>query len=150
MIRRWWQDTPIGHSPLDPDTGQIPDDPVEQTFARWTWAGARVAFFWIAAAFGLYVSGVLPPRLSIPQVEGLFHLSAEQFAAQTGSPQRWAWLGHLAAGDALSLAGLVFTLAVMALAYLATLRVLLRQRDWLYAGLVLLQVAIFVFAALSG
>lgn len=141
---------PVGHSPRDPDTGQVPDNPVEQAFARWTWAGARLAFLWVTVAFALYISGVLPARLPITEVERLFHLPAAEFTAQTGSPRGWAWLGDLRMGDALSLAGLVFSSAVMVLAYLATLWVLVRRRDWLYALLAALQVAIFVYAALRG
>ena len=148
-LRRLLSDTPIGHSPLDPDTGQIPDNPVEQAFARWAWAGARIGFLWIATAFALYVSGVLPPVLPIPVVERSFGLSAAEFSVQRGAPSLWASVVHWSAGDALALAGLVFTVAVMALAYLATGWVLLRQRDWLFAGLVLLQVAVFAYAAFA-
>jgi hypothetical protein len=123
---------------------------VEQAFARWSWAGARLAFLWVAIAFALYVSGVLPARLPIAEVERRFHLPAAEFIAQTGAPRGWEWLGEMTRGDSLSLAGLVFSAAVMALAYLATLWVLLRRRDWLYAALVALQVAVFAYAALRG
>jgi hypothetical protein len=143
------REPPLGHSPSEPDTGQLPDNPAEQAFARWTWAGARLAFFWIGGAFALYVSGVLPPGQPIAEVERQFHLPAGRFVAETGAPRGWSWLQHLGQGDALSLAGLVFTVAVLALAYLATLRVLLRQRDWLYAALVAAQIGVFVWAALA-
>lgn len=146
---RLLREPPLGHSPSEPDTGQLPDNPVEQAFARWTWAGARLAFFWIGGAFALYVSGALPPGLSIAEVERQFHLPAERFVAETGAPRGWSWLRHLEQGDALSLAGLVFTVAVVGLAYLATLRVLLRRRDWLYVALVAAQVGVFVYAALA-
>ena len=43
----------------------------------------------------------------------------------------------------------MFTVAVVGLAYLATLRVLLRRRDWLYVALVAEQVGVFVYAALA-
>ncbi|HEX7925970.1 MAG TPA: hypothetical protein VF678_00165 [bacterium] len=148
-LRRLLSDTPIGHSPLDPDTGQIPDNPVEQAFARWAWAGARIGFLWVAVAFGLYVTGALPPLVPIPAVEQSFHLSAAELATQQGTPDLWPLITRWGRGDALSLAGLVFTTAVMALAYLATGWVLLRQRDWLFAGLVLLQVAVFAYAAFA-
>ncbi len=144
-----FREPPLGHSSREPDTGQIADNPVEQAFARWMWAGARLAFLWIAGAFALYVTGALPSRLPIPQVEGSFHLSADAFVAQTGAHHGWSWLPFLEQGDGLSLAGIVFTVAVVGLAYGAALWVLLRQRDWLYAALALLQVLVFVWAALG-
>jgi hypothetical protein len=148
-LRRLLSGPLLGHSSREPDTGQLPDNPVEQAFARWAWAGARIAFFWIAAAFALYVSGLLPPRLPIPELEARFGLPVGPFLAQTGAQPGWAWLAQLGYGDHLSLAGLVFTTGAVMLAFLATLAPLLRQRDWLYVGLVAFQVLIFVWAALS-
>lgn len=139
----------FGHSRREPDTGLLPDNPIEQVFARWTWAGARLAFLWIAIAFVLYLSDLLPPLLPIPEVERQFHLSASKFSAETGAPRGWAWSENLAYGDVLCLAGLVFTVAVIGLAYLAILTILIRRRDWIYAALSAAQALVFLWAALA-
>jgi hypothetical protein len=126
-----------------------PDAAADGTFARVASAGSRVAFVAVSLAFVLYISGWLPALVPVAVVEREFHRDAADFVRVTGAPAGWSWLGRLGHGDALSLAGMVLLVAVVAAAFLSLLPGYLRRRDWLYAALVAAQLAVFAGAMLA-
>jgi hypothetical protein len=126
-----------------------PEPAADGTFARVASAGSRVAFVAVSLAFVLYISGWLPALVPVAVVEREFHRDAADFVRVTGAPAGWSWLGRLGHGDALSLAGMVLPVAVVAAAFLSLLPGYLRRRDWLYAALVAAQLAVFAGAMLA-
>lgn len=119
------------------------------TFARIEEMGARVGLALTLIGFTLYVSGVLAPFLPIETLVRHWGSRAEDFARVTGMPTGWGWAGMLGYSDMLALAGLILLSSVVIAAYLSLLVVFLRQRRRAYIFLVLLQLGVFVLAAVG-
>ncbi len=101
----------------------------------------------IAVMFALYVSGLAETRVPAAEVASYWHLDAETYAEETGTPVGWEFLRNLAFGESLSFGSLIF----MALAVIICLAVMvvtfMKSRNLAFAAVVLLQIVVLVVAA---
>lgn len=138
-----------------PQTPQAPlpphsDDPtraLNRRFATIQQWGTHLAVALMLVTFTLYAAGALEPYVPLERMPSLLRHSAETYTELQAVPKGWGWLYHLDHGDMLSLAGLVTLLAVVMAAYLGQLPLLVRERNWTYVTLTLLQFAVFALAA---
>jgi hypothetical protein len=112
---------------------------------RW---GLRAALMFMLGAFAAYVTGLLPSLVSLERLPALLGAGAGDLLAREGLRPGWGWLADWQHGDLLSLSALAATVGVVVLGYLALVPLLLKRRDWVYLGLVVLQ--LFVFAVSAG
>jgi len=138
------QPTPGGPAPAASDGAALALNRRFATLARW---GARLALLAMLVSFALYVTGVLPPLVALQRVPGLLYEGSDVFMRQQAMPPGWSWLRHVGRGDLLTLASLVALQLVVMVAYVGAIPLLLRRRDWVYLGLVLLQLLVFALAA---
>ena len=124
-----------------------PDE--REVYARWLDAGARIGLAALAAAFALYVFGVMDAHVPREQLPALWVLSLEEFRARTGAPAGWGWLALLHKGDYLSLAA-VALLALATLVCYARLVFLYFSRNEKLHGALALAQALVLLAAASG
>ena len=120
---------------------------VKRVFAAVEQYGVWIGVGLTLAGFFLYVTGWLGPYLPIENLIRNRGLPTTEFIRQSGLPGGWDWIWLLGHGDMLALLGLVLLSCVALVAYLCVLPSLLRQRDWIYALLVLMQVGVFLLAA---
>jgi hypothetical protein len=111
---------------------------------RWSgWLGLAV----LVGAFGLYVTGVLPPVIPVDQLPQAWRLSSRELMLQHGLQGGWSWIHSIARGDMLNMLGIAILAGCSALPLLAVTDIYLRRGDRLFAALCLLQVAVLVLAA---
>jgi hypothetical protein len=115
--------------------------------ARLYRAVALIGFSIIAIAFVLYLSGALKVSIGAIEVTSYWHLSAEEYAAETATPYGWEIISGLENGDTLSLASLVFMPVAVIVCLLIMAFAFARKRDWPYFVMVVLQVGVLVIAA---
>jgi hypothetical protein len=107
--------------------------PEQLRYALWLDWGTRLGALVLVFSFGAYLTGWLPPRMSVLELSALWHLPASEFTQRTGMPQGWAWLAHLDQGDMPSL--------------LALVPLYLHAGDRAYAAICLAEVAVLALAA---
>ncbi|MBI4083407.1 MAG: hypothetical protein HY423_12440 [Candidatus Lambdaproteobacteria bacterium] len=112
---------------------------------RW---GTRVALTFAIGALALYMTGALAPYVPAARLVTLWGEDLSTFRAQTGLPAGWDSFRHLRHSDMIAIAGIVSLILVTILAYVALLPQLVRQRDWAFLVVVLLQLAVFLAVAL--
>lgn len=122
-------------------------DAAQRVFARSLRAVSTVALVLVAAAFGLYASGIAPGRISPAEAAASWHLPASELQERSGDAVRWQGLRSLLAGDALSLACLAFLTSGSMLCLLRILPTLLAERRRLLALFVAAEVAVLAVAA---
>ncbi len=101
----------------------------------------------VAVAFVLYVSGFLETSVPVKEVVSYWHLDAESYAEQTGTPVGWEFLSHLARGESLSFGSLVLMALAVIISLSIMVTVFMRKGRSAYAVIVLLQTIILVIAA---
>jgi hypothetical protein len=120
---------------------------MELIYARWLDAAAKTAFIVSLAAFVLYVSGILPPLVSLEALPGLWGLPVDEFLRRTHAPSGWGWLGFVERGEYLNLACLALLACVTLVCYLRMLPALLKEGGRLEAAIAAAQVAVLLAAA---
>ena len=65
---------------------------VQELYARWLGAVARIAFAASLVAFVLYAGGVLPTFVPLDALPALWQLPVGEYLARTGAPVGWGWL----------------------------------------------------------
>jgi len=101
----------------------------------------------LAILFILYATGIVPSARPISEIPELWHLSAAEFRAASGTPTGWAWIRHIGQGEYLSLAGLVVFPAATTIAICILAVLFSRRRAVIWAVMAAVQAAILVFAA---
>ena len=59
----------------------------------------------------------------------------------------WSWLRLVGKGDYLNFVGITLLSAVTIVCFLGILPMLIRKKDWIYAGMALLEALILILAA---
>ena len=108
---------------------------------------AIVGFVIIAAAFILYVSGLLPGNVPVEEVKSYWHLDAGGYAAETGTPFGWDILKSLFRGESLSLGSLVFMAVAVIVGLIIMIAAFMKKGDRVFALVALLQTIVLVLAA---
>ncbi len=121
--------------------------PEQMRYAMWLDWGTRLGALVLVLSFAAYLSGWLPPRLSVHELAALWHLPANKFTQRTGTPQGWAWLAHLHQGDLAGLLGIALLAACSMPCLLALVPLYLRRGDRAYAAICLAQIAVLLLAA---
>lgn len=105
------------------------------------------AFVVLTITFGLYVTGLLPPFVSLARLPLHWGSSVSHYLGETGVRPGWAWVGRLGFGDFLNFLPLAFLGSVIALCYAGLALRLFRARERLLGALALIQIIILALAA---
>ncbi len=109
--------------------------------------GMKAGLLGLVVTFGVYVSGVLPPRVPVTELPRYWSLPVKQYLAATGVHAGWSWLGLLGYGDFLNFVGIAFLSGVTLACYLAILPIFVRKKDLVFAGIAVVEVLVLGLAA---
>jgi len=114
------------------------------TLLSWgTWLGIVI----LTGSFAAYVFGLLPAFIPVERMPSLWTLPAHEYLDKTGTGTGWYWISRLANGEFASLLGIA-TLAACSIAGLgALIPDYVRRRDFAYAVICLLSIAVVLLAA---
>ncbi len=141
------QPTPPGGHPASAEGGPPRNGDVEKRYAailQWFVIGA---FALLLASFVLFGAGILPAAVPAERVPELWGLSAREYSRETAFPTDWAWVRYLGNGDVLNLAALALIGAATPICFVALAVMYLRRRDYAYALMAFLVIAVLVIAA---
>lgn len=110
--------------------------------------GMKIGLAILTAGFLAYVFGLVPAHVPLAEIPNYWKLPAQQYLQQTGMPTAWGWLPMLGKGDILPIAGIAILSGVSGLCFLlALIPAYLRQRDWAYLAISIIQILVLVLAA---
>jgi len=109
--------------------------------------GTRLGIVILTGSFAAYVFGLLPAFIPVERMPSLWTLPAHEYLDKTGTGTGWYWISRLANGEFASLLGIA-TLAACSIAGLgALIPDYVRRRDFAYAVICLLSIAVVLLAA---
>jgi hypothetical protein len=109
--------------------------------------GMKIGLLGLLLSFGVYLSGVLPPRVPVAELPRYWSMPVKQYLAATGVHAGWTWLHLLRHGDFLNFVGIAFLAGVTLACYVAIVPIFLRKKDLLYAGIAIAEVLVLGLAA---
>jgi hypothetical protein len=116
-------------------------------YARWLDWGAKAGFLALVAGFAAYATGLLPPHVPFDRLPELLALPLDRYLAATGTTAGWGWTKMMAKGEYASLVGIAILAGCSAPCLLVIIAVYLRRRDFVYATLAILEIAVLALAA---
>ena len=125
-----------------------PATPPEQIiYANLLLIGVWFGLFLLMATYGLYLSGLVPAHVPIPEVPNSWSVGVDQYLHQTHSPHGWGWIRLLHKGDFLNFAGFAFLALTTIFCYFVLMRAYFRTKDWLFFVICVLEIMILAVAA---
>ncbi|MDE2342586.1 MAG: DUF1634 domain-containing protein [Betaproteobacteria bacterium] len=121
--------------------------PEERRYAQVLHWGSLAGFVLLVVSFLLYVTGTLQPQAPLDQLPRLWKLSTADYLAATHGSGGWHWITTLDKGDSLSLLGIALLSACPLASIAAVIPVYLRQKNYIYATLCVLNVMVLLYAA---
>ena len=107
------------------------------------WAG----IFILVATYVIYLSGILPLHVELSIIPTIWGKGVGEYLEITHSPHGWGWLSLLAKGDFLNYIGLALLALMTIVCYLVLVRGYIRQKNWIFTVIALLEIAVLSLAA---
>ena len=107
------------------------------------WVGIAILF----TTYAIYLTGILPSHAQISTIPQLWGLGVNEYLEATHSPHGWGWIGLLSKGDFLNYIGFAMLALMTILCYLVLVRGYLRQKNWIFAGIAVMEIIVLSLAA---
>ncbi|MEJ2098158.1 MAG: DUF1634 domain-containing protein [Deltaproteobacteria bacterium] len=107
------------------------------------WSGIAI----MITTYLIYVSGLMAPYIDISMIPKLWGKGVSEYLEITHSPHGWGWVSLLGRGDFLNYIGFVLLALMTILCYLVLLRGYVRQKNWIFACIALLEIIVLSVAA---
>ena len=107
------------------------------------WVGIAI----LATTYAIYLTGALPSHVEISLIPSLWGKGVNEFIEITHSPYGWGWVSLLTKGDFLNYTGFVLLALMTIICYLVLVRGYIRQKNWIFAVIALLEIIVLSVAA---
>jgi hypothetical protein len=122
--------------------------PEQVRYADWIFYGSWLAIAILFVTYGLYVSGAVAPQIPVEQITELWSLPVDEYVHEADIPIGWGWVSLLGKGDFLNFLGVALLAAMSIVCFLGVLLpAYIKQQDWIYVGIVVLEVLVLCLAA---
>jgi VIT1/CCC1 family predicted Fe2+/Mn2+ transporter len=116
-------------------------------YARLLDWGARIGVLALVVSFAAYVFGVLPPHVPLEQLPSVWNLPVAAYLQRTGTPTGWGWLALAHKGDLSGLIGIALLAGCSLPPLLGLIPLYLKRRDYAYAVMCMVVIAVLALAA---
>ena len=109
--------------------------------------GMKTGLAILVATFAVYISGLLAPHVPFDELSDYWGLPVDEYLAAANVPTGWNWLELALTGDYLNFVSISFLSGVTIVCYARILVYPLRNRDYLFAGIIVAQIVVLLLAA---
>ena len=109
--------------------------------------GVWVGIIILVTTYAIYITGILPSHVDISVIPKVWGKGVNEFLEMTHSPHGWGWVPLLAKGDFLNYLGFVLLALMTIICYLVLVRGYIRQKNWIFAVIALLEIVVLSVAA---
>ncbi|WP_029896533.1 DUF1634 domain-containing protein [Desulfohalovibrio reitneri] len=121
--------------------------PEQITYANILFLGAWTGIALLVVTYFIYLTGILEPHSTIRAVIDSWTHGVHHYQQATDAPSGWGWAALLNTGDYLNFIGLALMALLTIVCYLVLLPGFIRQRDWTYTIICVLEVLVLCLAA---
>ena len=107
------------------------------------WIGLALLF----VTYFIYLSGLMPSHVEMSLITQNWDKGVNEYLEITQSPHGWGWVAFLGNGDFLNYIGFAFLALMTIVCYLVLLKGYFAKKDWVYATIALLEIAVLSIAA---
>lgn len=116
-------------------------------YALWLDWGKRIGLLTLVLSFMVYLSGLVTPHVPLERLPSVWSQPVASYLQLTATPTGWGWLTLVQRADMSNLLGISLLAICSIPPLLAVIPVFLKQRDFIYIGICVLQVGVLLLAA---
>ena len=131
----------------DKPNASLEPTPEQIRYAGFLEKGMYVGLACLFVTFAIYVFEIMAHYIPAEKVPHHWTKSVDQYLTDAQIEPGWAWVSMLGHGDFLNFIGIAMLAGVSVLCYLSIIPLLLKKRDFIYAVLAMLEVAVLTLAA---
>lgn len=109
--------------------------------------GMKAGFAILLATFAVYIFGLLAPHVPFAELPDYWGLPVGEYLAAAEVPAGWRWLELALTGDYLNFVSIAFLSGVTIVCFARILMYPLKNRDYLFAGMIVAQIVVLLLAA---
>jgi hypothetical protein len=109
--------------------------------------GVWLGLLTLTVTYVIYLTGILTPHIDISVIPTLWGKGVTEYLEITHSPHGWGWTSLLNKGDFLNYLGFAFLALMTVFCFFVLLRGYIRQKNWIYAIIALLEILVLSLAA---
>lgn len=121
--------------------------PAQLHYAKIVSAGVKIGFLCLVITFTLYMLKVPAPEIPTAEMIEYLSQSSDEYTEAAEIPHKWGWVKLLPASDFLNYLGIIILTGLTIIALLTLLPSFIRSREFIYAGIVVLELLILLTAA---
>jgi hypothetical protein len=109
--------------------------------------GMKIGLAIMLITFALYISGLVASYVPFDDLPAYWSLPLDEYLQATRAPTGWNWLLLAHKGDYMNFVSIAFLSGVTVVCCLRIIMYPLRNRDFLFAGVILLEAIVLLFSA---
>ena len=109
--------------------------------------GVWLGIFIMLITYLIYVTGILSPHVDLTVIPQVWGKGVDEYLHITHTPNGWGWTALLSKGDFINYIGFSLLGLMTVVCYLVLLRGYLRDRNWIFATIAFLEIAVLTLAA---
>lgn len=122
--------------------------PEQVKYANMLFWGSWMGILVMTLTYVLYLTGILEPYVPLQDVPKYWSLPVHEYVEQAKVPIGWGWAKLLGKSDFLNFAGMALLALMTVICFLLTLLpAYVKQKQWVYSTIVLLEVLVLCLAA---
>ena len=124
------------------------ETPKEQVlYANILFYGCWLGILIMVVTYILYISGLLTPYVSMEKITQYLSEPVSRYVEGAGIPLGWGWVALVGKGDFINFLGIVLLAGLTILCFLTLIPAYLAQKEWVFAGITILEVLVLILAA---
>ena len=131
----------------DQPNASLEPTPEQIRYAGFLEKGMYVGLACLLVTFAIYIFEAMEHYIPHEMVPHHWTQSVDQYLADAQIEPGWVWVTMLGHGDFINFIGIAILAGVSVLCYLSIIPLLLKKRDFIYAVIALLEVAVLALAA---
>jgi len=109
--------------------------------------GMYLGLLLLLITYAIYATGIIGPYIPLEKMSEYWTLNVHEYLHQAHIKTGWHWVSMLNYSDFLNFIGIALLAGTTILCYISIIPILLKNRDWTYAVIAILEVVILSLAA---
>jgi len=132
---------------MDKDNDALKASEEQVQYANVLMMGVLVGLAVMGITYFIYLSGLFPAHVDMDYLPQVWGKNVNDYLHLTNTPHGWEWTNLLMKGDFLNYIGFALLGLMTVVCYLLLVRGYMRQKDWTYTAISVLEILVLCVAA---
>jgi hypothetical protein len=132
---------------MDRDNDALKASEEQVLYANVLMLGVLAGLAIMGITYFIYLAGILPSHVDMSYLPQVWGKNVTEYLHLTNTPHGWNWTSLLMKGDFLNYIGFALLGLMTVVCYLLLVRGYMRQKDWAYTAISVLEILVLCVAA---